>query len=74
MKVTVVLDVHFQFKNHENFKVTKCRKVINCKTQKILKQVKSGGSIGYNINGIFYKIKTLKENLIKIPEIKKLPF
>lgn len=74
MKVNVIIDVDFQFKNHEHFKVSKCRKVINCKTQKILKQSKNGGSIGYNIEGFFYNIKTIKNHLIKIPKKQYCPF
>ena len=74
MKVTVVFEVLHQVKNHSDFKVTKCRKVINCKTQKLLKQTKSGGSIGYNIGGDFYSLKTFKNHIEPIPKKIILPF
>jgi hypothetical protein len=74
MKVKVVFNVYWQVKNNEQFKVTKCRKVINCKTQKLLKQTINGGSLGYNINGNFYNIKTFKNFIEPIPKDIYLPF
>ena len=74
MKVTVVLDVYWQFKNATHYKVTKCRKVINCQTCKIIKQCKSGGSIGYKIAGKFYSLKSINNHIEIIPKENNLQF
>ncbi len=49
-------------------------KCFNAKTNREIKQVYNGGSIGYNIAGKFYSLKKLKTQLEKIPTQEKLPF
>ena len=47
------------------YKFTVCRKCINSKRGKEIKQVRVGGSIGYNINGKFYSLTKLRKYLVK---------
>ena len=56
--VTLTFAVFWQFKDSPHYKVTKCKKVINCKTGKLLKY----GSRGYFID----------KNYVKKNEINKL--
>jgi hypothetical protein len=74
MIVNVQYKVIWQFKNAPHFKVTKCKKIINCQTNTIIKQSVRGGSCGYWINKVFIKRKDLNDNLELIPKIKYCPF
>ena len=47
MKVVVYFDVKWQFKEHNHYKVSPCKKIINCKTNRIIKGTKNGGSVGF---------------------------
>lgn len=49
-------------------------KCFNSKTNREIKQVYNNGSIGYNINGRFHSLKSLKPNLEKIPNETFYPF
>jgi hypothetical protein len=73
MIVNVQFIVFWQFKNATYYKVTKCKKIINCKTNKIIKQ-SVRGSAGYWINKVFIKRSDLNLHLEKIPKIEYLPF
>ena len=42
--------------------------------RKEIKQVYNNGSIGYNINGKFHSLKSLKPKLEKIPKKEYCPF
>lgn len=55
MIVNVQFKVFWQFKNATHFKVTKCKKIINCQNNTIVKQSIRGGSCGYWINKEFIK-------------------
>ncbi len=55
------------------YKFTICKKCINSKRGKEIKQVRVGGSIGYNINGKFYSLSKLRKYLVK-SKIERLPF
>ena len=55
MIVQVNFIVKWQFKEYTNYKISTCKKIINCKTGKIIKCTKNGGSVGYFINGKFFK-------------------
>lgn len=72
--VTVNFKVYWQFKNNTHYKVTKCKKIINCKTGIILKQSVKGGSVGYYIDKQFIKRKDLNDHLELIPKKVILPF
>jgi hypothetical protein len=73
MIVQVNFFVKWQFKEFSNYKITTCKKIINCKTGKIIKCTKSGGSIGYYINSIFFKKTDINNHIELIPKI-KCPF
>lgn len=49
-------------------------KCFNSKTGREIKQVYNNGSIGYNINGKFRSLFSLRKELEKIPKKEKLPF
>ena len=74
MIVNVQFKVIWQFKNALHFKVTKCKKIINCQTNTIVKQSVRGGSCGYWINKEFIKRKDLNSFLELIPKKEILPF
>ena len=50
MIVQVNFTVKWEFKEYPHYKISTCKKIINCKTGKIIKCTKSGGSVGYFIN------------------------
>tara|TARA_R110000782_G_C14531170_1_gene382455 strand:- start:47 stop:271 length:225 start_codon:yes stop_codon:yes gene_type:complete len=74
MIVNVQYKVFWQFKNATHFKVTKCKKIINCQTNLTIKQSLRGGSCGYWINKVFIKRKDLNSYLEVIPKKEILPF
>ena len=67
----MIVQVNFSVK--WQFKITTCRKIINCKTGKIIKCTKNGGSVGYFIAGKFYKKSDINQHIDIIPKI-KCPF
>lgn len=73
MIVQVNFLVKWQFKEFPHYKITTCKKIVNCKTGKIIKCTKSGGSIGYYINSIFFK-KSNINNHIEVIQKNKCPF
>lgn len=73
MIVQVNFSVKWQFKGYNHYKITTCRKIINCKTGKIIKCTKNGGSVGYFIAGKFYKKSDINQHIDIIPKI-KCPF
>jgi hypothetical protein len=68
MIVKVSYRVKWQFKEHPHYKISTCRKVINCQTGKIIKCTKSGGSIGYFIASKFYKKSSINDFIEVIPK------
>lgn len=74
MTVNVQFKVFWRFKNATHFKVTKCKKIINCQNNTIVKQSVRGGSCGYWINKEFIKRKDLNNFLEIIPKNEILPF
>lgn len=71
MIVQVNFTVKWQFKEHNHYKITSCKKIINCQTGKIIKCTKNGGSVGYFIAKKFYKKATINDYIEKIPKLKK---
>lgn len=65
-KYTFSFDQDFVFIEKYNF-------LVNLKTNRILKQVTKGGSIGYVLKGNFYSLTFLKSKLLKIKN-EKTPF
>lgn len=73
MIVQVNFTVKWQFKEYPYYKISTCKKVINCKTGKIIKCTKNGGSVGYFIAGNFYKKSNINDFIEAIPK-SKCPF
>jgi len=70
MIVQVNFTIKWQFKEFPHYKVSTCKKVINCQTGKIIKCTKNGGSIGYFIAGKFYKKSNINDFIEVIPKPK----
>ena len=73
MIVQVNFTVKWQFKEYTYYKVSICKKVINCQTGKIIKCTKNGGSVGYFIAGKFFKKSDINKYIEIIPK-QKTPF
>lgn len=73
MIVQVSFKVKWQFKEHQHYKISTCKKVINCQTGRIIKCTKNGGSIGYFISDKFYKKSDINKHIELIPK-QKTPF
>jgi len=71
--VSVTYSYNYQIDFAKEYKYTKCKKCINSKTGREIKQVIVGGSIGYNIRGKFYSLSKLRKHLIK-PKKQLIPF
>ena len=74
MIANVQYTVKWQFKNATHFKVTKCKKIIICINNSIVKQSVRGGSCGYWINKVFIKRKDLNSYLELILKKEYTPF
>jgi hypothetical protein len=70
MRVNLTFDVFWRFKDHHHLKITIDKKIINCKTEKILKYNRRG----FFIDGRYLKRKDLKHQIEKIPDNETLPF
>ena len=67
--VNLTFKVYWYFKEHPHIKITKCKKIINTKTNTMLKY----GVRGFNINGKHYKRSELNNMICKIEKI-EYPF
>lgn len=74
MIIEIKLKAKWQFKDYTYYKVTVCKKIVNTKSGKIVKCVKVGGSIGYYINGNFYKKSDINKYIELIPKKEYCPF
>ena len=68
MIVQVNFTVKWQFKEFDYYKISTCKKVINCRTGKIIKCTKNGGSVGYFIAGKFFKKSDINKYIEIIPK------
>lgn len=68
--VNVQFKVYWRFKDYPYLKVTKCKKIINCRSGMILKQ----HSRGFFIVDRYIKRKDLNKHIEKIPKKEWLPF
>ena len=68
--VNIRFKVVWQFKEFNEYKVTKEKFVVNSKTQKLL----TYNQRGYFIKGKYYKKKELNNYLEKIPKVEYCPF
>jgi len=73
MIVNVKYTVFWEFKNESHYKVTKCKKIINCLKGTIIKQTIRGGSCGYWISNKFIKRTQLNQHLQVIKK-EHIPF
>ena len=62
--------VLWRFKEYHHLKVTECKKIVNCKTNKILKY----NTRGFFIDGNYYKRNELNQIIEKIPKKQYTPF
>ena len=74
MKVVVYFTVKWQFIDYPIYKISTCKKVINTKTNRIIKGTKSGGSVGFFIAGKFYKKSDINQHIEVIPKKEWMPF
>ena len=70
MYVNVLFKVVWQFKENPEYKVTKCKKIINTKTNKMLIYNKRG----FFINGRYLKRNEINSYLETIPKKEYSPF
>ena len=70
MFVNVKFKVVWQVKQFNEYKVTKCKRVLNSETSTLL----TYGQRGYFIKGKYYKKRDLNRFLEKIPMVENLPF
>lgn len=68
-EVTLTFKTYWQFKDYKHLKVTRCKKIICVKTNKILKY----GVRGYCINGKYYKRNQIND-MVELIKSNKLPF
>lgn len=66
--VLVQYQLVWQFKSATHYKMTRCRKVINCKSGRIVKCVLNGGSIGWWIGKDFIAKSKVNEKVEIIPK------
>ena len=69
-EVNVKFLVYWRFKDYPHLKVTRCKKIINCKTNSLLKYHTRGFFIGNR----YIKRSELNKHIEKIPNIEPLPF
>lgn len=72
--IQVKLQLKWQFKNDTNYKVSTCKKVVNCRTGKLIKKTLSGRSVGFNIKGNFYKLSNINDYIELIQKVEYCPF
>lgn len=68
MIVQVNFTVKWQFIEYTHYKVSACKKIINCQSGRIIKCTKNGGSVGYFIAGKFYKKSDINKHIEVIPK------
>ena len=75
MKTTIsnTYECVWQIKEAKQYKITRCRKIINTHRGKEIRRVLNGRSIGYWISGKFIPISEINNHIEKIP-INTLPF
>ena len=68
--VNIPFKVRWRFKEHPEYKVTTCKKIINSKTNKMLKYHPRG----FYINGKYLKRNEINTYLELIPKQEYIPF
>lgn len=67
--ISAIYTIKYELDFASEYKWTSCKKCINVKTGRQIKQVYNNGSIGYSIRGKFISLKKLRNHLVK-PKIK----
>jgi len=70
MIITVKYVAKWRVKFATNYVFTKCGLCYNCKTGKLIKQITKNYTIGYVLNGKFYSLTHLRNQLELIPKPK----
>ena len=65
--------LNWELKDYPNYKFSECGKCFNTKTNREIKKILNGRSIGYCIKGRFKSLSTLRKQLVKIKDI-ECPF
>lgn len=68
--VNLTIKVFWRFKEYHYLKITKCKKIIDCRKSKLLTYNKRG----FFINGKYYKRNQLNSMIEKIPKKEFSPF
>lgn len=68
MIITVNYIANYRINFARHYVFTKCGLCYNRKTGRLIKQILKGSTIGYVIQGSFKSLKTLRDNLEKIPK------
>lgn len=63
----------WQLKDNPHYKISECRKIINCQTNRIIKETVVGYTVGFWIGKKFISKKKLN-TLVEIIPSYKLPF
>ena len=71
--VSKIYSLKWQINFAPYYKFTDCKKLINCKTNRIIKNTVNGSSIGYWIGIEFWTLTHLRRHLVKI-EKETCPF
>ena len=72
-RISISYNLKWRVNFAHNYKFTECGKLINTKTNRVLKKSMIGYSKGYSIKGKFYTLNNLRNYLELIPK-QKLPF
>jgi len=71
--ISIIYTLKWEIDFAPYYQFTTCKKLINCRTGKLIKKVSNNGCIGYNLQGKFYSLIKLKPHIQKI-KFEKLPF
>lgn len=67
--ISINYSAKWQIKDHPNYIITSCGKVINKKRGTVIKRVVKGYSVGYYIAGKFITLDKLRKQLVKIEDV-----
>ena len=73
IRLSITYSDKWRVRGYDNYAITKCGKIINTKTGRILKLCMKGYTKGYNIGSSFMTLKTINK-LSYIPKEIKCPF
>jgi hypothetical protein len=68
MTIQVNFTAKWQLKGNEHYKWTSCKRLINCKTGRIISKSIKGSQVGYWIGKEFIKLDDFKNRIELIPK------